>query len=94
MDVKAHYDQHLARFYSWMSGNFDSKSKEFQALLAQHEIGSSNNEPALDLGAGHGIQSIALQQAGFKVTAMDFNEHLLAELRTQTGGENVKIVLE
>jgi hypothetical protein len=27
MTVKEHYDQHLGRFYSWMTGDFLNKSE-------------------------------------------------------------------
>jgi len=35
---------------------------------------------ALDLGAGHGIQSISLAKLGYTVKAIDFNKPLLSEL--------------
>jgi 2-polyprenyl-3-methyl-5-hydroxy-6-metoxy-1,4-benzoquinol methylase len=35
---------------------------------------------AIDLGAGYGIQSIALANLGFRVRAVDFNRQLLEEL--------------
>ena len=55
--VKAHYDNHLAKFYRWMSGDFDEKSRAFQDFLMVHHVYPNNTGIAVDLGAGHSIQS-------------------------------------
>jgi hypothetical protein len=94
MNVKDHYDNHLGNFYSWMTGDLASRTSDFHKFLDAHQINSSSNELAVDLGAGHGIQTIALSQRGFNVTAIDFNDQLLAELATNTSGRNVTIIKE
>lgn len=81
MTVKEHYDNHLGYFYSWMAGDFQTKCMEFKQVLQAHFISPTANKIAIDLGAGHGIQSIPLAQLGFKVVAVDFNQQLLDELK-------------
>jgi len=49
---------------------------------------------AIDLGAGNGIQSIALKNLGFQVTAVDFNKQLLEELKSNPSAEGIAIKLE
>ncbi|UTW61279.1 methyltransferase domain-containing protein [bacterium SCSIO 12741] len=93
MNTKDHYEHHLAHFYSWMAGDFETKSHEFEKLLNQLHIRPKHNKQALDLGAGHGIQSVALGQLGFEVIAVDFNEQLLQELRNRSEGLPIKTVL-
>lgn len=82
MSVKEHYDTHLAEFYSWMAGDFSVKQNEFYTFLHTNNIFPSGTGMALDLGSAHGIQSSALAKAGFNVKAIDFNEHLLQELKS------------
>jgi len=59
MTVKEHYYKHLANFYSWMVGDFDKKRADFQDFLENNRVYPGKTKVALDLGAGHGIQSIA-----------------------------------
>jgi 2-polyprenyl-3-methyl-5-hydroxy-6-metoxy-1,4-benzoquinol methylase len=80
MTPKEHYDTHLARVYSWMVGNFEQKMEEQKAFFKRHGIGHEQSARAIDLGAGHGVQSVALAQLGFSVLAVDFNKQLLDEL--------------
>ncbi|MBI3135099.1 MAG: class I SAM-dependent methyltransferase [Bacteroidetes bacterium] len=80
MSVKAHYDNHLAHFYAWMSGDRQTRQQEFSAFLQRHEICPQHTANAIDFGAGHGLQSIPLAQTGFNVRAIDFNLQLLDEL--------------
>jgi SAM-dependent methyltransferase len=75
-----------------MSGDLTSNVLNFRNLLESHQITSSTNELAVDLGAGHGIQTIALAECGFNVTAIDFNDQLLTELASNTNGKNVTII--
>lgn len=80
MTVKEHYDNHLGYFYSWMSGNPEEKKDEFLTFCKTHHIFPEPTDYAIDLGAGNGIQSLALAELGYKVIAIDFNKTLLDEL--------------
>lgn len=80
MKVKKHYDIHLGAFYSWMMGDFETKKNEFKEFCEQAGLISTSADIAIDLGAGNGIQSVALAELGFKVTSIDFNKQLLEEL--------------
>ena len=93
MTAQEHYKKHLAHFYSWMAGDFTSKSKAFKQFLIDQNIQPSGNKVAIDLGAGHGLQSIALAELGFLVTAVDFNQHLLNELMENGKGLSITPVL-
>lgn len=93
MQAKEHYEKHLANFYTWMIGDIESKSTEFQTLLTSKEIAPKNTKTAIDLGAGNGIQSIALKDLGFEVTAVDFNQKLLDELQANPNANGIKTEL-
>ncbi|PRX54591.1 class I SAM-dependent methyltransferase [Flagellimonas meridianipacifica] len=93
MQAQEHYEKHLANFYSWMVGELEPKSNEFQSLLKHYGIEPKNTKTAIDLGAGNGIQSIALKGLGFEVTAVDFNEQLLNELKANPKASGIKIKL-
>jgi ubiquinone/menaquinone biosynthesis C-methylase UbiE len=81
MSAKDHYENHLGNFYSWMSGDFNQKQLEQQEILNDFRLAPiTNGAQAIDLGSGHGIQSIALANLGYSVTAVDFNRQLLKEL--------------
>lgn len=92
MKVKKHYDIHLGAFYSWMIGDFNAKKNEFIDFCKQIELKPSGNDVAIDLGAGNGIQSIALAELGFKVTAIDFNLQLLNELQNNKKNLPVEVI--
>ena len=80
MTVKEHYDNHLGFFYSWMTGDCEDKKREFTNFCKNNNIYPKESGIAVDLGAGNGIQSVALAELGFKVKAIDFNQTLLDEL--------------
>lgn len=92
MNAKEHYENHLASVYSWMSGDFDLRQKEFSDFLKEQNIFPMSSQVAIDLGSGHGIQSYALAKSGFKVWAVDFNKHLLDELKKNCEGLDVTAV--
>ena len=76
MSAKEHYDKHLGDFYSWMVGDFNENQQAYQQFLTLNNIKPKTSKLAIDLGAGHGIQSVALAKMGFKVMAIDFNAQL------------------
>ncbi len=92
MTVKEHYDNHLGQFYSWMSGDFKTRCNEFKKFLISNSISPASNKIAIDLGSGHGIQSIPLAEVGFQVLAIDFNRQLLDELKVNAKKLNIKII--
>ena len=83
MSTKEHYANHLADFYEWMIGPFDLSQQQQALFFERNHISSKQNTLAIDLGAGHGLQSISLAQLGFRVKAIDFNNHLLQLLNNR-----------
>jgi SAM-dependent methyltransferase len=91
MTALDHYENHLAGFYSWMFGDFDSMVERQKALLkGVHQFEAGEKVPvAIDLGCGSGFQSIALKQLGYDVHAVDFSSSLLQELRNKDASISV-----
>jgi 2-polyprenyl-3-methyl-5-hydroxy-6-metoxy-1,4-benzoquinol methylase len=85
MTAKDHYDKHLGNFYSWMTGDFNQRQLSEQKVFQDLGILTGERRLAFDLGAGHGIQSIALANLGYEVKAVDFNRQLLEELTLNRG---------
>lgn len=92
MNTHTHYETHLARFYAWMAGDFDDKMQEQLDVLRQHGVESAPGKRAIDLGCGHGLQTMALAKLGFQVTAVDFSAQLLSELSARIGSESIDLV--
>jgi hypothetical protein len=92
MTVKKHYDLHLGNVYSWMCGNFADRASDFKNFLTDNSVYPQSSGIAVDLGAGHGIQSVPLAELGFKVVAIDFNEQLLSELKTNSNGLHIAAI--
>lgn len=92
MKAKEHYDNHLSQFYAWMTGPFDDAQQVQERFLRKHNIVSATKSPALDLGAGHGLQSVSLARLGFDVVAVDFNARLLEELAANKGDLDIKCI--
>jgi len=91
MTVKEHYDNHLGNFYSWYTGDFDKNKNDFKAFCIENEIKPFNSGNAIDLGAGNGIQTMALAELEFKVKAIDFNNQLIEELKSRIGSNPVEV---
>jgi len=83
--VQAHYNTLLAGCYTWISGGWEAQVQKNQKFFSSHAVTPRDNRVAIDLGAGCGFQSVPLAMLGFSVTAVDFCETLLDELRSQTG---------
>ena len=92
MRIKDHYDNHLGNIYSWMTGNFEEKQRAQQAFFVEHGLIPNKGKVAVDLGAGHGLQSVSLAKLGFEVHAVDFNHQLLAELQQNSLAIPIAIV--
>lgn len=90
--VEQHYEDLLARHYSWLWGGIEAKVQDNEALFSSLGITPSLSGRCVDLGCGSGFQSIPLAQAGFFVTAIDLSQVLLDELRANAGGLNVRPV--
>jgi len=91
MTVKEHYDNHLGNFYSWYTGDFEKNKDSFKAFGLDNDIKPVDSKYAIDLGAGNGIQTIALADLGFKVKAIDFNSQLIAELKSRIDNYSIEV---
>jgi 2-polyprenyl-3-methyl-5-hydroxy-6-metoxy-1,4-benzoquinol methylase len=91
MTVKEHYENHLGNFYSWFVGDFDKNVDAFKAFCIENNIRPFGSKYAIDLGAGNGIQTIALAELGFKVRAIDFNNQLIAELESRIANYPIEV---
>jgi SAM-dependent methyltransferase len=80
-DAKAHYDNLLAPYYSWIYGGSEGKLEENRKFFRDQRVRPNLSGIAMDLGAGCGFQSIPLAEAGFKVIAIDISQSLLTELK-------------
>ncbi|MBX7041483.1 MAG: class I SAM-dependent methyltransferase [Ignavibacteria bacterium] len=93
-NTKEHYDNHLSRFYSWMTGDIETSVSQFREFLKQYGVEPKETRRAADLGAGNGIQTLALTAAGFEVTAIDFCYALLCELKARSTGTGLRIICD
>ncbi len=78
--VTEHYAAHLAPIYSWMVGDFSTACDTAAQFFDSIELQPSSSRLAVDLGCGHGVQTIPLAQGGFRVVAIDNSDTLLTEL--------------
>lgn len=92
--VKDHYAAALSPVYTWMCGGFEAAAARNAEFFSGHGIAPAGSARALDLGAGSGFQTIPLIQAGFSVTAVDFDRALLDELQHYAGELPVTIVCD
>lgn len=90
--VKEHYENHLAKYYTWMSGGFSRKIAENRIFFKDRHIQPRLSKVAVDLGAGPGFQSIPLAEIGFRVIAVDLSRTLLAELEENAGNLSIEII--
>jgi SAM-dependent methyltransferase len=92
MTVKEHYDNHLGNFYSWYVGEFSKNKEAFKFFCINNNIKPNSSKQAIDLGAGNGIQTVALAELGFHVTSIDFNQQLVDELTLNAKNLPVTII--
>ncbi|MBP7902118.1 MAG: class I SAM-dependent methyltransferase [Spirochaetes bacterium] len=91
-NVSSHYENHLAAYYTRISGGFDNKCKDQAAFFEKYKIYPSSSGIAIDLGSGSGFQSVPLAGKGFSVYAVDFSRILLDELLKNSINLDVKII--
>jgi len=87
-----HYENHLAPVYSWMAGGIQSAIARGQTELTDLGLLDRGSGYAVDLGAGIGMHSIPLAQAGWSVLAIDCSPALLQELRRGIDGAAIEPV--
>jgi len=75
-----------------MLGGFENALKRNTDFFRKHNIKTEGSGIAIDLGSGCGFQSIPLAKAGYSVTAIDVDEKLLHELRSQSGELQINII--
>jgi 2-polyprenyl-3-methyl-5-hydroxy-6-metoxy-1,4-benzoquinol methylase len=90
MLAKEHYDNHLSHIYSWMQGDFSEQVAEQKRIFGMFDLVPSPGTVAIDLGAGTGIQSVALASSGFDVISVDFSAELLRELDANRKGYPIR----
>ncbi len=90
VSVASHYDNLLAEHYTWMLGDFDARCAATRQFFERHDLRGPGL--AIDLGAGSGLQTLALAQQGYRVLALDSNARLLGELTQRTAGLPVTAV--
>lgn len=90
-----HYDSHLGNFYSWMVGDFESNQRQQEDFFRKSGlVPFTDNKIAIDLGAGHGLQSISFAKLGFAVKSVDLVKLLLFELQHRIKSHNIEILVD
>jgi len=83
--VNDHYALHLAPIYVWMAGGAQAALQAGSDDVAALSALLPRTGRVVDLGAGFGMHSIPLAQAGFRVTALDTSQLLLETLSQLRG---------
>lgn len=90
--VSDHYANHLGPIYSWMVGDFHTASASMSEYFDDIGISTNSTGCAVDLGCGHGVQTIPLAKRGLRVVALDTCQHLLGELEAKAEGLQIQTV--
>jgi len=93
-NIQQHYDQLLARQYTWVFGDVQSRVEENKILFHSLGLGNGAGALAVDLGCGPGYQSLALSKLGYEVVAVDSSQALLNELISHDEDKRIKTVSE
>lgn len=94
VDAKTHYRDLLAAEYLTMIGDFDAQVRADKGLFCGLGLECDSGQArALDLGAGPGCHSVAMAELGYRVTAVDFSESLVDELKRRAAGLGVHAVV-
>jgi SAM-dependent methyltransferase len=80
MNMTQHYEKLLAPIYDWMTGDFKTEQQKQEDFLKSVEVEAKGKATAVDLGAGHGLQTISLAHLGYAVVAIDSNQLLLDKI--------------
>ena len=91
-NILQHYDQLLARQYTWVFGDVQSRVEENRILFQSLGLGNGAGALAFDLGCGPGYHSLALSKLGYEVVAVDTSKDLLNELISHDEGKRIKTV--
>lgn len=91
-EVRKHYDELLARHYSWMLGDYETNVRKYMDFFKTHLLVPLLSKRAIDLGCGTGFQCMALAGMGFKVVGIDRSLPLLDELKRRSNGHSVRAV--
>jgi 2-polyprenyl-3-methyl-5-hydroxy-6-metoxy-1,4-benzoquinol methylase len=83
-DMQAHYNAFLVGRYYRASGGMEDQIQKNQEFFTSHVPKPHDNRAAIDLGAGCGFP-VPLAVLGYSVTAVDFCQPLLDELRLHAG---------
>jgi 2-polyprenyl-3-methyl-5-hydroxy-6-metoxy-1,4-benzoquinol methylase len=79
--AKDHYETLLAPIYRWMLGDVSlALERSREELTDLGVLPARKGARGLDLGAGLGLQTIPLADAGYSMTALDASRELLGEL--------------
>lgn len=91
-EVRKHYDDLLARHYSWMMGDYETNVQRYKDFFRKHLLVPLLSKRAIDLGCGTGFQSVALAGMGFKVVGIEICAPLLDELKRRSRGLSIRAV--
>ncbi|MGF9566477.1 class I SAM-dependent methyltransferase [Neorhizobium sp. JUb45] len=83
-EIKAYWSARAAHFDLSPGHEIFSEDERqaWRALIEKH-LGAGNGRPALDLASGTAVVSHLMDDAGFRVTGLDWSETMLALARTK-----------